>query len=87
MTHIFKTFILIIMLFIIGTPSQIMAREYKSKLKSNKPQFETCRLIQSTIAEGTRFCVYKRQTKGPNIMVSIGKSMGCQKSFQCKRLR
>jgi hypothetical protein len=78
------------LLVIKSAPALSAASTYKSKGSEENPRHthESCRLAKvQRDAEGTK-CIYRRQSKGKDVIISNPNPKApCQSSFQCKRIR
>ena len=75
-------------LMVMPAQSFAAAKTYNSKgnQENLRNMFETCRLKKAERdAEGTR-CIYRRQSKGNDVVISNDSpNVPCQRQFQCKR--
>lgn len=81
--------ILCVCIIAILSPSGVMAagKTYTPRLQTDdKPKYEICRLRKTERDEtGTR-CIYKRQGRGKDVVISNDNPMApCQAQFTCKQ--
>jgi len=73
---------------VISADAMAAAKTYNSKGKQENTRnlFETCRLKKvERDAEGTR-CIYRRQSRGNDVIISNDSpNAPCQSQFQCKQ--
>ena len=61
-------------------------RTYKSQSDDDKVQLELCRLKKREYIDGGTNCIYKRQSRGKDVVIKVdGQKVRCQSEFQCKR--
>jgi hypothetical protein len=86
--HLFCVALGVIGLMLMPEQSVAAAKTYNSKgnQENTRNMFETCRLKKAERdAEGTR-CIYRRQSKGNDVVISNDSpNVSCQRQFQCKR--
>ena len=61
-------------------------RTYKSQAEDDKVLLELCRLKKREYIDGGTNCIYKRQSRGKDVVIKVdGQKVRCQSEFQCKR--
>lgn len=61
-------------------------RTYKSQSEDDKVLLELCRLKKREYIDGGTNCIYKRQSRGKDVVIKVdGQKVRCQSEFQCKR--
>ena len=61
-------------------------RTYKSQSEDGKVLLELCRLKKREYIDGGTNCIYKRQSRGKDVVIKVdGQKVRCQSEFQCKR--
>jgi hypothetical protein len=61
-------------------------RTYVPKSETNEIRYELCRLKAHEYSPGKTNCIYRRQTGGKDVIVSVSENrIQCQAEFQCEQ--
>ncbi len=74
----------------LSAPTFAAGRTYVPQNQDDEPKvkYETCRLKKAIREDGKTLCVYKRQSRGNDVVITVDSvAIQCQSQFTCKRER